>query len=1078
MIVALSKPADVAGIAHYVLGKKGARLLDTNLAGSRPLDFIDHFRAHTGPGARLSAPYFHASLRPAPGEALDDRQWREVAALFLGKMGFATAPYLAALHTDTPEHHVHIVASRLRLDRSVVSDSWDYYRAMAIAREIERSYGLRVVPHPSPELAPHAEQAQHAVVERLQATVRRAAGSGRSFAHFVSDLERRGVTVRAKLTSQGKVQGLTYELEGLRLPASRLGHNFTWGGLRHRLGVAFDPETDTPTLKRLAAKPKRSRPRGELLAGEPGEQLSAGDREILLTTVITAAQGSGTLTAFSRELRLHGVELVPNLASTGRLTGVSFRWKGQLIKGSALDRKTSWGALQRLYGLRFVPEDLEPLRRSAPAQTSSPDSPMTTVDPNLRIRNVVDESARQARSLHEFATLLEKADVSVSPQFDRGVELMDLELVDRRRATPAGESVLLSELGAEYRLGMLVALHDLSWSHVDEEELRAISHDFLFLPDLAGVTVPVHHPADLAVQQVFRGDIWELEVLVVPPGGEPERHRLRREDVTDFYLNNIERLRDIAARGGSVGVTPLSEKILLGRYRSARVPVSDAPVTLLSSVRNRSGCIAWYQCDPKLSGFERAALLAKLGAAPAHDSPVAGVTYPWSAGALALELAPGAPKLRLQESNEQLAARHLEALGADRFLVRRWPDAALDGEDFVDSVRTRRGVLKHLATQTFSPETDLAILALDRHVLPFVLTPEQLTRSRALGWIPAATLEGPDPTQIYTWYRVPGPEPSPAEAQALASLIAHRLGADPTSDLLPLAGQNFDIGEPPLAALTTTTARLPEALREHLPASRSTTIPTAYTPEPALKLGPSPPIEPSTPPPNTLAAQLEALGSERYLVYIQPPDGTPARYALYPAAELAAAASTGTLAPAYSQVLIRPDSPHYVSVTGVSDLASTRNAGLQPVASVALGESSTVWYRFAQPLTPAEHAVAASSLARLLGGEPGDGFGPLVDFSSIRTPHHLEARLTSAEPDAAPLELVEGVAHDLAPSSAMKARGSPAVAPLCPCCSPARRDGCRPVRAFDHHRARADDVYYGRSHRSPRELEAPPASEA
>lgn len=68
-----------------------------------------------------------------------------------------------------------------------------------------------------------------------------------------------------------------------------------------------------------------------------------------------ALRDQPTATEFIEKLQRIGVQAIPNLQSTGRVSGISFRQGEELMKGSDLGRGLSWGALQKR-GLSYDPE--------------------------------------------------------------------------------------------------------------------------------------------------------------------------------------------------------------------------------------------------------------------------------------------------------------------------------------------------------------------------------------------------------------------------------------------------------------------------------------------------------------------------------------------------------------------------------------------------------------------------------------------------------------------------------------------------------------------------------------------------
>ncbi|EKT79747.1 relaxase/mobilization nuclease family protein [Rhodococcus opacus M213] len=93
------------------------------------------------------------SLRAEEGQ-LTDEQWAQITGDFMEKMGFTAtasgapgARWVAIRHglsTDGNDH-VHIAASRVREDGTVVSDFRDWPRAQAVCGELEKKHGLEIL---------------------------------------------------------------------------------------------------------------------------------------------------------------------------------------------------------------------------------------------------------------------------------------------------------------------------------------------------------------------------------------------------------------------------------------------------------------------------------------------------------------------------------------------------------------------------------------------------------------------------------------------------------------------------------------------------------------------------------------------------------------------------------------------------------------------------------------------------------------------------------------------------------------------------------------------------------------------
>ena len=115
-----------------------------------------------------------------------------------------------------------------------------------------------------------------------------------------------------------------------------------------------------------------------------------------------ALRDGPTATEFIEKLQRVGVEVIPNLQSTGRVSGVSFREGEELMKGSDLGRGFSWGALQKR-GLDYDQNRDRPAVEAAweraqmcqdPERTAPP--PAHTPEPERTFADTLTDLAKSA----------------------------------------------------------------------------------------------------------------------------------------------------------------------------------------------------------------------------------------------------------------------------------------------------------------------------------------------------------------------------------------------------------------------------------------------------------------------------------------------------------------------------------------------------------------------------------------------------------------------------------------------------------------------------------------------------------
>ncbi|MCC5616055.1 relaxase/mobilization nuclease domain-containing protein [Nostoc sp. CHAB 5836] len=105
--------------------------------------------------------------RPTYHEHLSDSQYSYVAREYLKDMGYlpkeessvaATSQFVAVRHHDRNHEHLHIITSRIRLDGSLVNDSYDYFNSQVSTRRIAAELGLEVTPTTNEAVAPKLQQ--------------------------------------------------------------------------------------------------------------------------------------------------------------------------------------------------------------------------------------------------------------------------------------------------------------------------------------------------------------------------------------------------------------------------------------------------------------------------------------------------------------------------------------------------------------------------------------------------------------------------------------------------------------------------------------------------------------------------------------------------------------------------------------------------------------------------------------------------------------------------------------------------------------------------------------------------------
>lgn len=252
MIANITKGEDFGGIFRYLLKEnKDAEIIGGNVGGQTPQELATEFEMFSSLNPKVQKTVTHFSLAFAPEDGEIDRETKiRIADRIITEMGYSYAQHLIVSHgRNDPGHdeehnhdHLHIVANSVDLGGRWVDDFQNYPRLEKILRQIEQTENLRQVQsswqakHHAPS---HGQKQRHKrelrevanglrdlatapVSDRLQSEIDRAAAANQTVGDFAVQLARAGITCKLKITRTGKVQGISYQMEGVSFQGNQL----------------------------------------------------------------------------------------------------------------------------------------------------------------------------------------------------------------------------------------------------------------------------------------------------------------------------------------------------------------------------------------------------------------------------------------------------------------------------------------------------------------------------------------------------------------------------------------------------------------------------------------------------------------------------------------------------------------------------------------------------------------------------------------------------------------------------------------------------------------------------------------
>ncbi|MHC5598925.1 MAG: relaxase/mobilization nuclease domain-containing protein [Nostoc sp.] len=269
-------------LLDYLESREDAQLIGGNMSGRNARELAREFKLSRQLNSDADRVVYHVSLSAAKDDKLDDEKWSEIGDRYMKEMGFDANQFVIFRHHNTDDDHIHIAASRIRMDTGlVVHDSWDYVRSEKVLRQIEQDYELVQVQGSREKLnrTPSTGQIrrirreqeefsqgqrdsppQRTIKESVQQTIDRARVDNPQMPTLIMRLQQAGISVRTGFTRNGKSKGISYEKDGQAFSGTQLGAAYTFPGLQKHLGVDYQPERDDEPIHELLLKPVKPLP--------------------------------------------------------------------------------------------------------------------------------------------------------------------------------------------------------------------------------------------------------------------------------------------------------------------------------------------------------------------------------------------------------------------------------------------------------------------------------------------------------------------------------------------------------------------------------------------------------------------------------------------------------------------------------------------------------------------------------------------------------------------------------------------------------------------------------------------------
>jgi Relaxase/Mobilisation nuclease domain len=269
-------------LLDYLESREDAKLIGGNMSGRNARELAREFKLSRQLNSDADRVVYHVSLSAAKGDKLDDEKWSEIGDRYMKEMGFDANQFVIFRHHNTDDDHIHIAASRIRMDTGLlVHDSWDYVRSEKVLRQIEQDYDLVQVQGSREKLnrTPSTGQIrriireqsefdsgkrdtppERTIKEQIQQKIDNASVDNPQMPILIMRLQVDGISVRTGFTRNGKSKGISYEKDGQAFSGTQLGAAYTFPGLQKHRGVDYQAQRDDRRINELLLNPVISLP--------------------------------------------------------------------------------------------------------------------------------------------------------------------------------------------------------------------------------------------------------------------------------------------------------------------------------------------------------------------------------------------------------------------------------------------------------------------------------------------------------------------------------------------------------------------------------------------------------------------------------------------------------------------------------------------------------------------------------------------------------------------------------------------------------------------------------------------------
>lgn len=237
-------------------------ILHTNMFGETEQELTEELRFSADQNQQVERTYVQYKISFPPGENPDIETKKGIIDDVLAMRGHGqNCQFFAVEHFEKIDkhgvHHLHVLASTVRLDGTWVDDAYERVKLKDVERQLEQKWRLQYCPptakgtriNTSIKEVKLREQGQMLTKDTLRTALDEALADHPSMPLLMTRIKAKGYTMHFHEFGDGK--GISFGAEGKHFKGRQLGDRYSFNGLHEYAGVDYQPQRDDPMLRQL-----------------------------------------------------------------------------------------------------------------------------------------------------------------------------------------------------------------------------------------------------------------------------------------------------------------------------------------------------------------------------------------------------------------------------------------------------------------------------------------------------------------------------------------------------------------------------------------------------------------------------------------------------------------------------------------------------------------------------------------------------------------------------------------------------------------------------------------------------------